>query len=275
MKYNYRKKCINDKFYTKNDIAKKLIDNFNLDDFDLIVEPSAGNGSFSKQIPNCIAFDIEPEFVDIKKQDFLKLKINRVEYDRILIIGNPPFGKQGSDALKFLKKAYEFAHVIGFILPKSFKKESYKNKIPLNLHLILEEDLPKNSFLFNGKDYDVPCVFQIWEVRTYNRVLRKKLKPKTFEFVKKENANVAVRRVGGNAGNAFLDINNKSESSHYFIFTDDPKSFVDKVNLIDWKMKDDTVGPRSISTQEIIYMVESVKASDEKINYIYKLNLNE
>lgn len=256
MKYNYKKKCINDKFYTKGDIAKRLIEYFNLDEFDLIIEPSAGNGSFSKQIPNCVAYDIEPEADGIIKQDFLKLELDRTKYKQILILGNPPFGKQGSDALKFLKKGHKIGHVIGFVLPKSFKKESYQNKIPLNLHLIYEIDLSNNSFTFNNKDYSVPCVFQVWKLKSYDRILQEKLIPKTFTFVKKEEANVAIRRVGGNAGIAFLDLADKSKSTHYFIKIDDPKTFVKKINSLEWETRDYTVGPRSISMQEIIYKIE-------------------
>ena len=42
--------------------------------FSLVViaqtKPSAGDGSFSLQIPNCIAIDIEPQHESIVKQDF-------------------------------------------------------------------------------------------------------------------------------------------------------------------------------------------------------------
>lgn len=49
-----------DKFYTPVSVAKKCIDLLNLSEYDTILEPSAGNGSFSKQIPNCIAYDLKP-----------------------------------------------------------------------------------------------------------------------------------------------------------------------------------------------------------------------
>ena len=56
-----------DKFYTQVEVAKECIDLVpDLDTYDLIIEPSAGNGSFSSQL-NCIAYDIEPENKDIIK----------------------------------------------------------------------------------------------------------------------------------------------------------------------------------------------------------------
>jgi predicted RNA methylase len=118
-----------DKYYTLPSIAKKCINlvskHYYLDKFDLIIEPSAGNGSFSKLIDNCIAYDIEPEDVCILKQDFLEYKHKGTD-DEVLVIGNPPFGRQSSTAKAFVSHAVEFATVIAFILPKSFKKESFK-----------------------------------------------------------------------------------------------------------------------------------------------------
>ena len=51
----------NDKFYTKPEVSKLCINMIDLSDFDLIIEPSAGCGSFSKQIDNCVAYDLVPE----------------------------------------------------------------------------------------------------------------------------------------------------------------------------------------------------------------------
>ena len=56
-----------DKFYTQVEVAKECIDLVpELNTYDLIIEPSAGHGSFSSQL-NCIAYDIEPENKDIIK----------------------------------------------------------------------------------------------------------------------------------------------------------------------------------------------------------------
>ena len=61
-----------------------------LSDFDLIIEPSAGGGSFSKQIKNCVAYDLVPEDDTIIQQDFLKLDISQFYEKKVLTIGNPP-----------------------------------------------------------------------------------------------------------------------------------------------------------------------------------------
>ena len=108
-----------DKFYTPKETAKKCIDIFN-DTFKKvteIIEPSAGNGNFSLQIPNCIAYDLEPEHESITKQDFLKLELP-YKQGRVFI-GNPPFGDRNNLARSFYKHACKMADMIGFILPIS------------------------------------------------------------------------------------------------------------------------------------------------------------
>ena len=113
------------KFYTSTKLAKKLINRINIDKYDLIIEPSAGDGAFSKQINNILAFDLFPESADIVQQDWFTLdKEQFKKYKNILVIGNPPYGKNGSLALKFIKES-SFANTIAFILPKSFMKESF------------------------------------------------------------------------------------------------------------------------------------------------------
>lgn len=95
---------------------------------DLVIEPSAGNGSFIESIKTLVNnykfYDLEPEHSEIHKQDFLEFdytKFNQ-QFANIHIIGNPPFGRQSSLAIKFIKKCCLFSKSISFILPKSFKK---------------------------------------------------------------------------------------------------------------------------------------------------------
>ena len=250
-----------DKFYTKKNIVKLCMDliknNINILDTDLIIEPSAGNGSFIEEIKklskNYNFYDLEPEHHEIIKKDFLKLELNKI--GKIHIIGNPPFGRQSSLAIQFIKKSCEFADSISFVLPKSFKKDSMRKYFSSYFHLISEIDLPYNSFMVNDKEHDVPCIFQVWELREYPRKKIKKLEPLFFKFVKKENVpDISFRRVGVNAGRLSKNITDKSIQSHYFIkFTND-KSIDDNLKLLqNIKFEfNNTVGPKSISKQELI-----------------------
>ena len=254
-----------DKYYTCYSVVKMCIDMIDkyikIDKNDIIIEPSAGNGSFINSIKsltdNYKFYDLEPEHDDILKQDYLLGNYEDIKkkYNKIHIIGNPPFGRQSSLAIKFIKKSCEICNTISFILPKSFKKDSLQKVFPLNFHLIYEFDLPTNSFIVDGKEHDVPCVFQVWEKRYTDRIITKKIEPNNFVFVNKnDNPDISFRRVGVNAGNIDINIKEKSEQSHYFIkFTNDKPIFdnINELSKIKYKFNN-TVGPKSISKQELI-----------------------
>lgn len=254
-----------DKYYTKGATANSCIElikkHVTINHNDLIIEPSAGDGSFIEGIKtissNYLFYDLEPEHEEIQKQDYLDCDVNLIQskYDNIHIIGNPPFGRQSSLAIKFIKKSCNFCDSVSFILPKSFKKESLKKTFPLNFHLIFETDLPNDSFLVDGKEHDVPCVFQIWKKMEYNRNVLQKLEPSGFAFVEKiEDPDISFRRVGVNAGKIDTDIADKSIQSHYFIKFTNNKPLTDnikKLSKISYSFNN-TVGPKSISKQELI-----------------------
>jgi hypothetical protein len=204
--YGFKRDMI-DKFYTSESTVQLCINLFNAKALpgsdDLIIEPSAGGGAFIEPIKkltsNYSFYDLQPEHPEIIQQDYLLLKphYSDLVFNKIHVLGNPPFGHRCSTAIKFIKKSAKFCDTISFILPRSFKKEYYKKSVPLNFHLILEVDLPSNSFLVNDKPYDVPCVFQIWERRATCRHVEK-LTPNGFEFVKKMKTLIYhfVERVG-------------------------------------------------------------------------------
>ena len=116
-------------------------------------------------------------------------------------------------------------------------------------------DLPDKSFLVDGVEHDVPCVFQIWEKKTYNRVAIEKLEPSNFVFVEKtDNPDISFRRVGVNAGTIDVNIDEKSSQSHYFIKFTNKKSLqenIQQLSKITYSFNN-TVGPKSISKQELI-----------------------
>ena len=206
---------------------------------------------------NYLFYDLEPELKEIIKPDYLDYDASliREKYNNIHVIGNPPFGRQSSLSIKFIKKSCEFCDSISFILPKSFKKENLKKVFPLQFHLTVEIDLPENSFIVDGKEHDVPCVFQIWKKQDYNRNIIEKLEPKGFIFVNKtQEPDISFRRVGVNAGRIDTNIIDKSIQSHYFIKFTNNKSINDNIgNLTKIKYSsNNTVGPKSISKQELI-----------------------
>jgi hypothetical protein len=131
----------------------------------------------------------------------------------------------------------------------------------MRFHLVYECDLPENSFLVSGDEHNVPCVFQVWEKRVFDRPIVSTLTPENFVFVKKiEAPDISFRRVGVNAGIVSTDIIPKSHQSHYFIRFTNGKTIqenLDRLSTITFEF-DNTVGPKSISKQELISRFNSV-----------------
>jgi hypothetical protein len=255
-----------DKFYTKPTVSlhccqllQQYIHINPLDD--IILEPSAGNGSFidplSNICDNCVFYDIEPENDLIIKQDYLELKSVPNLHNVIHVVGNPPFGRQSSLAIKFIKKSADFCNSISFILPKSFKKDSMQKHFPKDFHLLYQEDLEEKSFIINEtEEKDVPCVFQIWQKKNYNRPDIEKMVASHYTFIKQEDKpDISFRRVGVNAGVIDTEnLNDKSVQSHYFIKFDDSvnkKDIITRIKQIKYT-NNNTVGPKSICKPEII-----------------------
>lgn len=269
------KRVITDKFYTNPYTVNLCLDNFNnyitINDNDIIIEPSAGNGEFSDKIKlkykkndakNLIfAYDINPDENKkyIIKTDFLNVK-NFENNEKIIVIGNPPFGRQSSIAKKFIKKCCIFSDIIAFILPKSFNKESYQKSFPLNFHLVNSIELPYNSFYIPNINipHNVPCIFQIWKKENFNRKISNEIIPTYYSYVKKnDDPSISFRRVGVYAGDIDKNFKNKNEQSHYFIKLNDNinvDDFINKFNVIKndlIKNGSNTVGPKSISKKEL------------------------
>ena len=151
-------KIDNDKYYTPIDLAKYCIDKtfeiIGIENITEIIEPSAGNGSFSNQIDKCFAYDLVPENENIKQADFLELKIG-YKHNR-LFIGNPPFGVHNKLIVDFYNKCCECGDYIAFILPIS----CYKNDITLyKFDLIYSEDLGLRYYT----DRELHCCFNIYK----------------------------------------------------------------------------------------------------------------
>lgn len=207
-----------DKFYTKKEIAKKLIQEIDIKNFDIIIEPSAGNGSFSDEINNCIAYDIEPENENIIKKDFFEVEID-IKNKNTLIIGNPPFGKRSYLAKKFIKKSIDIgSDTIAFILPNTFYKKSNQNIFPKEWVLEKIINLGDSSFyLTEDKEYFVPCSFFVWTKNSNKKNLRKEEQEKTNDFIfcKRGDLN-ADFSINGNTGivKEIKDITNP-KAEHY------------------------------------------------------------
>ena len=261
-----KRKNSKDQFYTKETCAKDCVDKL-LPRYSTYqwIEPSAGNGVFLKCLPSTIekiGVDIDPKADFIQKTDFLEWTPPPTVKKRIFF-GNPPFGRQSCLAKAFIKHAAMTADVMAFILPRSFVKPSMSRVFPLSFHCLSSEELPKNSFEVNGIQYDVPCVFQIWEKQITNRVIVDAVQEDGFKYVKcDEPFDISLKRVGGLAGKCKQgEKKDFNPQYHYFI-----KFEEEYLPFIEWIMDEinghtfptNTVGPRSLSKSEVNEVVNDI-----------------
>lgn len=252
-----------DQFFTNPDVADKCISTINFDDYDIVIEPSAGDGAFYyKIVGKKIGIDLDPKIDGLLHQDYLTFTrfIDVIDLNlRILVLGNPPFGKNSSLAINFFNHSAIFAHTIAFILPRTFRKPSVINRLSNNFNLRLEDKLPRNSFHTpDGKIYDVPCVWQVWDKGQIRQKIEVITTHNDFKFVEtKAEANFVVQRVGAGAGNTHRNFN-KAKPSHYWIKGSD--SVYRVMQEIDWNYNDspkyDTAGNPSISKSDLIKKYE-------------------
>jgi hypothetical protein len=243
------KKSKLDQYYTKPEVANSCLDillNY-LGDKDSysFVEPSAGTGSFLKEGLKWEAYDLEPKHPLVTKSDFFNVTGLK---DKV-VVGNPPFGFASSLALKFINHAEKCgASIVAFILPKTFKKKLFQEKVSHELILDLEFDLPEDSFTLEGESYNVPCVFQVW--------VRGKREPLIFEkyFVKgsSEDCDFMLRRVGGRSGRL---INKEDFTPSSSLYVKGDKTLIHKYQEDICKEASYTVGVRSITLDEINYII--------------------
>ena len=224
-----------DKFYTSSNIVelcgRYIKEHLQIFSNDLVIECSAGNGSFIpliKSLTNNYRFyDIAPENKEIEQEDFLKIENPINDDDHLIhVITNPPFSK----VVKFVKKCCSFADTISFILPRSFQKEHRKSSFPLNFHLVFAMDLPNNSF--KTKNNYVKTCFQIWEKRQYTRPKPEPIFPIGFSFVKSvDNPDFALKNHYFKTNSLVITENLDKVKDGPFIKLDEGKK-IDKEKLI-------------------------------------------
>lgn len=249
-----------DQFYTKPEVAKVCFD-FLASHCDLagafFLEPSAGAGALYHWLPANArkGLDLDPKIPDVEQQDFFEFNASVLPAGRpVVVVGNPPFGKNSSLALRFINRAAEFASIVAFVLPQTFKKQSVIKRLAPQLHLVAEFNLAPFSFEFQGAPYDVPCVFQVWERRDSVRpTTDTPLTHADFKFVSPEEADFAIRRVGGLAGKVIPEFEGYSPSSHYYIKANDPVRCRALFERICWdEVKHHTAGNPSVSKREVV-----------------------
>lgn len=277
-----QKKNMLDKFYTKPEtssmLVSKVMSRYDFGDFDCILEPSAGNGSFLKNLPSSkrLGLDISPDDGEIQKQDYFEWTPDRDK--KYLVIGNPPFGRVSSLAIKFFEKSAEFADVIAFLVPRTFRRISVQNKLNMNFHLVEDVEVPIKPCAFEPA-MSAKCCFQIWE---RSEVARKPVLLPTvterWEFLglgdKDDNnqptppvgADFAIRAYGSNCGKIVEEgLHTLRPKSWHWIVADRHHELIRELSSLDYSVSKDTARQDSLGRAELIYLYnEKYRRKDKK-----------
>ncbi len=266
-----------DKFYTIPSCSKKCIDKlfelYDKSEFDLIIEPSAGNGSFFNQLDcdNKIGIDISPEHDDIIKMDFFEYN-PPTNKTNILVVGNPPFGKVSSLAIKFFNHSAKWSNTIAFIVPRTFKRPSVQNKLNKMFHLVHDENIPTNPCCFVPKIM-VKCCFQIWKKQNTNRLFVDL--PTThndWNFLSfgendeygqptpPNGADFALRAYGGKIGEIkCFDLDKlRPKSWHWIKSNIDTMSLMNRFGQLNFSSSSDTARQNSMGKGELVRLYDDV-----------------
>jgi hypothetical protein len=260
-----------DKFYTIPTISEKCLasieSRYKWSDWELVIEPSAGNGSFLTRIPTNkkIGIDISPEHKDIIKQDFLAY-FPPSNIGKILVVGNPPFGRISSLAIKFFNHASKWADVIAFIVPRTFRRVSVHNKLNANFHLIFDEEIPMEPCSFSPPMM-AKCCFQIWEKQTTKRsIIELSTSHDDWEFLgfgpndakgqptPPKGADFVMRAYGGKCGE-IIDVGLEAmrpKSWHWIKSKINKNTLIERFNALDYTLSLDTARQNSMGRGELV-----------------------
>lgn len=153
-------------YFTTDELARRCVEFLDgktpLTRFRRIFEPSAGAGAFVRALAGrqVDAIDVKPRDSTVALGDFFQFPFSP-EPD-LLIVGNPPYGQRGTLAMRFLTRSMQFGSVVAFILPRSFKKHTFLNRVDRNFHLLGSFDC-EDFELPDGTPVTVRSVFQVWE----------------------------------------------------------------------------------------------------------------
>ncbi len=257
-----------DQFYTRPEVAEmyatRIAERWSDPDV-LFVEPSAGAGAFLYPLLDAgrrvRAIDIDPRAPNILHMDFLKSEsIFTGEHSAIVVIGNPPFGKNACKAIWFFNRAADHADEIAFIVPRTFRKMSVQRRLHPSFHLSKDDDVARHAFVRYGRPHDVPCAWQIWTRRSVVRpVLSTPSVDHLIEYTTPCAAHFAMRRVGFYAGRIITEnISSLSQTTHYFI-REVLGGVMDALRVINWpELSSQTAGVRSLSKTEIAFKLSEI-----------------
>jgi hypothetical protein len=120
-----------------------------------------------------------------------------------VIIGNPPYGKGASLAIRFLNKALELCEDVRFVLPRSFRKPAIMNRVNLDFSCVYDETLPYETFV--PATSNTKTCYQIWKRQQREKIKLEATHPDwvDLKWEQRDEASLMIRVAGTRAGAMF------------------------------------------------------------------------
>lgn len=220
-----------DQHFTDVDAACKLVESL-IQRLDpacdrYYIEPACGDGAFVKALCAAGVSQQHIRSVEIDKKlpadvhgDFLEathetLGIKHWRQDITVVIGNPPFGRNGHLARMFLNKAAEFANWVCLVLPRSMHGANSCGSVNPRLELFYETQLDGAFITTKAK-----CNWQEWFLTPEGYVGRRPTETTPdpdglYSIVSlDDNYQIVIQRCGGSAGRV-TTCNGTGEGKYY------------------------------------------------------------
>ena len=255
-----------EQYYTPMEVARKcleIVDEIKVGG--IYLEPAGGTGSFLKVLGGreWVSYDIEPKYEGVQwTDDFLKEDISYLR--DVISISNPPFGRANKLSVPFFNKCAEVSEVIGFLVPKSWRKWSVMNRLDRRFHLVVDVELECDF------DYESPrkkssgklaTVFQVWERREYDRELYTAEDRGYITKTSYEDADVSLTIFGRGCGKVRKVFPRKANTTQMFLKCNE-EWVLDALYSIDFsRFYNNVAFVEALSIKEIMYLLNEYRDS--------------
>jgi predicted RNA methylase len=230
---------------------------------ELYLEPAGGTGSFVRELERrgrVLSYDIEPKAEGIQRtENFLTEDLSHLS--EVITVTNPPFGRANSLCVPFFNKCAEVSEVIGFLVPKSWRKWSVINRLDRRFHLVSDtEMLVDYDYDDSGKSKGkLRTVFQVWERRDYDREIYTAEDRGYITKCSYEEADVSLTVFGRGCGKVRRVFPSKSNTTQMFLKCNEDW-VMDALGKIEYsKFYNNVAFVEALSIKEIWYLLNEYR----------------
>ena len=228
------------------------------------LEPAGGTGMFVSEIRErgceVVSYDIEPKAEGIQRtENFLGEDLSHLS--EVITVTNPPFGRANSLCVPFFNKCAEVSDVIGFLVPKSWRKWSVKNRLDRRFHLVRDIEMEVNyDYEDKGKSKGkLRTVFQVWEKREYERELYSAEDRGYITKCKYDEADVSLTIFGRGCGKLKEVFPKKSNTTQMFLKCNE-EWVIEALKVVEFsKFYNNVAFVEALSIKEIWYLLNEYR----------------